>query len=149
MTVGKICNREVVITTPEATLIGVAKLMREYHVGNVVVVNARGAEKVPVGIITDRDIVLAIVASEVDLDAVLAGDIMSHELLTAGEDESIWDVLQRMRSHGVRRLPVVNARGGLEGILSVNDFLELISEELLALAQVATRQQQREKEIRK
>jgi CBS domain-containing protein len=49
----------------------------------------------------------------------------------------------------VRRLPVVNARGGLEGILSVNDFLELISEELLALAQVATRQQQREKEIRK
>ena len=148
MTVGKICNREVVITTPEATLIAVAKLMREYHVGNVVVVKARGAEKVPVGIITDRDIVLAIVASEVDLDAVLAGDIMSHELLTAGEDESIWDVLQRMRSHGVRRLPVVNARGGLEGILSVNDFLELISEELLALAQVATRQQQREKEIR-
>jgi CBS domain-containing protein len=149
MTVGKICNREVVITTPEATLIAVAKLMREYHVGNVVVVNARGPEKVPVGIITDRDIVLAIVASEVDLDAVLAGDIMSHELLTAGEEESIWDVLQRMRSHGVRRLPVVNARGGLEGILSVNDFLELISEELLALAQVATRQQQREKEVRK
>jgi CBS domain-containing protein len=149
MTVGKICNREVVITTPEATLIAVAKLMREYHVGDVVVVNARGDEKVPVGIITDRDIVLAIVASEIDLDAVLAGDIMSHELLTAGEQESIWDVLQRMRSHGVRRLPVVNARGGLEGILSVNDFLELISEELLALAQVATRQQQREKEIRK
>jgi CBS domain-containing protein len=149
MTVGKICNREVVITTPEATLIAVAKLMREYHVGDVVVVNARGDEKVPVGIITDRDIVLAIVASEVDLDAVLAGDIMSHELLTAGEQESIWDVLQRMRSHGVRRLPVVNARGGLEGILSVNDFLELISDELLALAQVATRQQQREKEIRK
>lgn len=149
MTVGKICNREVVITTPEATLIAVAKLMREYHVGNVVVVKARGPEKVPVGIITDRDIVLAIVASEVDLDAVLAGDIMSHELLTAGEEESIWDVLQRMRSHGVRRLPVVNARGGLEGILSVNDFLELISEELLALAQVATRQQQREKEVRK
>jgi CBS domain-containing protein len=149
MTVGKICNREVVITTPEATLIAVAKLMREYHVGDVVVVNARGDEKVPVGIITDRDIVLAIVASEIDLDAVLAGDIMSHELLTAGEQESIWDVLQRMRAHGVRRLPVVNARGGLEGILSVNDFLELISEELLALAQVATRQQQREKEIRK
>ena len=149
MTVGKICNREVVITTPEATLIAVAKLMREYHVGDVVVVNARGDEKVPVGIITDRDIVLAIVASEIDLDAVLAGDIMSHELLTAGEQESIWDVLHRMRSHGVRRLPVVNARGGLEGILSVNDFLELISEELLVLAQVATRQQQREKEIRK
>ena len=125
MTVGKICNREVVITTPEATLIAVAKLMREYHVGDVVVVNARGDEKVPVGIITDRDIVLAIVASEVDLDAVLAGDIMSHELLTAGEDESIWDVLQRMRSHGVRRLPVVNARGGLEGILSVLSLIHI------------------------
>ncbi|MFO7496916.1 MAG: CBS domain-containing protein [Desulfobacterales bacterium] len=148
MTVGKICNREVVITTPEATLIAVAKLMREYHVGNVVVVTQRGAESVPVGIITDRDIVLAIVASEVNLDAVVAGDIMSHELLTAREQDSIWDILQRMRSHGVRRLPVVNERGGLEGILSVNDFLELISEELLALAQVARRQQQREEEIR-
>jgi CBS domain-containing protein len=148
MTVGKICNREVVITTPEATLIAVAKLMREYHVGDVVVVTQRGAESVPVGIITDRDIVLAIVASEVNLDAVVAGDIMSHELLTAREQDSIWDILQRMRSHGVRRLPVVNERGGLEGILSVNDFLELISEELLALAQVARRQQQREEEIR-
>jgi CBS domain-containing protein len=148
MTVGKICNREVVITTPEATLIAVAKLMREYHVGNVVVVTQRGDESVPVGIITDRDIVLAIVASEVNLDAVVAGDIMSHELLTAREQDSIWDILQRMRSHGVRRLPVVNERGGLEGILSVNDFLELISEELLALAQVARRQQQREEEIR-
>jgi CBS domain-containing protein len=148
MTVGKICNREVVITTPEATLIAVAKLMREYHVGDVVVVTQRGDESVPVGIITDRDIVLAIVASEVNLDAVVAGDIMSHELLTAREQDSIWDILQRMRSHGVRRLPVVNERGGLEGILSVNDFLELISEELLALAQVARRQQQREEEIR-
>ncbi len=148
MTVGKICNREVVITTPEATLIAVAKLMREYHVGDVVVVTQRGDESVPVGIITDRDIVLAIVASEVNLDAVVAGDIMSHELLTAREQDSIWDILQRMRSHGVRRLPVVNERGGLEGILSVNDFLELISEELLALAQVARRQQQREEVIR-
>jgi CBS domain-containing protein len=148
MTVGKICNREVVITTPEAALITVAKLMREYHVGDVVVVTQRGDERVPVGIITDRDIVLAIVASEVNLDAVVAGDIMSHELLTAREQDSIWDILQRMRSHGVRRLPVVNERGGLEGILSVNDFLELISEELLTLAQVARRQQQREEEIR-
>jgi CBS domain-containing protein len=148
MTVGKICNREVVITTREATLIEVAKLMREYHVGDVVVVDDRGDERVPVGIITDRDIVLAIVASEVNLDAVVAGDIMTPELLIAREEDSIWDILQRMRSHGVRRLPVVNDRGGLEGILSVNDFLELISDELLALAQVARRQQEREKDIR-
>lgn len=148
MTVGKICNREVVITTREATLIEVAKLMREYHVGDVVVVAERGGQKAPVGIITDRDIVLAIVASEVNQDAVTAGDIMTHELLTAREEDSIWDTLQRMRSHGVRRLPVVNNRGGLEGILSVDDFLELISEELLALAQVSRRQQEREKEIR-
>ena len=148
MTVGKICNREVVITNQEATLIEVAKLMREYHVGDVVVVAERGGQKAPVGIITDRDIVLAIVASEVNQDAVTAGDIMTHELLTAREEDSIWDTLQRMRSHGVRRLPVVNNRGGLEGILSVDDFLELISEELLALAQVSRRQQEREKEIR-
>jgi CBS domain-containing protein len=148
MTVGSICNRKVVIATRETHLIELAKLMREYHVGDVVVVDERGGERVPVGIITDRDIVLAIIASEVNLDEVDAGDIMIPELLTAREGDSIWDTLQRMRSHGVRRLPVVNDRGGLEGILSINDFLELISEELLALAQVARQQQRREREIR-
>ena len=148
MTVGKICNREVVIVTPEKNLIEVAKLMREYHVGDVVVVDERSGERMPVGIITDRDIVLAIIASEVNLTDVVAGDIMTSDLLTARELDSIWDTLQRMRSHGVKRLPVVNDRDGLEGILSVNDFLELISEELLALAQVARRQQQREREKR-
>jgi CBS domain-containing protein len=148
MTVGNICNREVVIATPETHLIAVAKLMREYHVGDVVVVAERDGKRTPVGIITDRDIVLAIIASEVNLNDVVASDIMTSELLTARERDSIWDTLQRMRSHGVKRLPVVNDRGGLEGILAVDDFLELISEELLALAQVARRQQQREREIR-
>lgn len=148
MTVGKICNREVVIATPQAHLIEVAKLMRKHHVGDVIVVAEGGGERTPVGIITDRDIVLAIIASEVNLTDVVAGDIMTSDLLTAREQDSIWDTLQRMRSHGVKRLPVVNDHGGLEGILSVNDFLELISEELLALAQVARRQQQREREKR-
>ena len=148
MTVGKICNREVVIVTPENNLIEVAKLMREYHVGDVVVVDEQSGERTPVGIITDRDIVLAIIASEVNLTDVVAGDIMTSDLITAREGDSIWDTLQRMRSHGVKRLPVVNDRNGLEGILSVNDFLELISEELLTLAQVARRQQQREREKR-
>lgn len=148
MTVGNICNREVVITTRETPLIEVAKRMREYHVGDVVVVAERGGERVPLGIITDRDIVLSVIASEVNLHDLTAGDVMIPELHTAREGESIWDAMQRMRGHGVKRVPVVNDQGGLVGILSVNDLLELISEELLALAQVARRQQQRERELR-
>ena len=86
MTVGNICNREVVITTRETPLIEVAKRMREYHVGDVVVVAERGGERVPLGIITDRDIVLSVIASEVNLHDLTAGDVMIPELHTAREE---------------------------------------------------------------
>ena len=146
MTIGEFCNREVVIATQDSTIVEVAKRMRQYHVGDVVVVDSSGSENKPVGIITDRDIVLKIVAGEVDHHAVIAGDVMSREILIGREQDGIWATLQRMRSHGVRRLPVVNDRGGLEGIVTVDDLLELLSEELLSLSRLVNREIEREKE---
>lgn len=146
MTIGEFCNREVVIATRETTIVEVAKRMRQYHVGDVVVVDSGGNENKPVGIVTDRDIVLKAVAGEVDHSSVIAGDVMSHELLLGREQDGIWVTLQRMRSHGVRRLPVVNDRGGLEGIVTVDDLLELLSEELLSLSRLVNREIEREKE---
>lgn len=146
MTIGEFCNREVVIATRDSTICEVAKRMRQYHVGDVVVVDSSGSENKPIGIITDRDIVLKIVAGAVDHNAVIAGDVMSGELLLGREQDGIWVTLQRMRSHGVRRLPVVNDRGGLEGIVTVDDLLELLSEELLSLSRLVNREIEREKE---
>jgi CBS domain-containing protein len=148
MTVGEFCNREVVIASREETVVAIAKLMRQHHVGDVVIVDRGTEPPTPIGIVTDRDLVVELVAAEVPLDSVTVGDVMSSELVTAREEEGIWECLQRMRSRGVRRVPVVNREGGLEGILTVDDLLELFSEELLALAKVATREMVLEKKLR-
>jgi len=150
MTVGKFCNREVVVAKSGDTVLEVAKLMRQYHVGDVVIVDMIEGEdrNVPVGIITDRDIVVELVAEEIDLGEVAAGDAMSFELVTANENESIWQALQKMRASGVRRIPVVNNDGGLEGILCADDLLELLTDELSALARISGNQCSKEREKR-
>ncbi len=146
MSVGEFCNRQVVIASPESDIVSVAKLMRQHHVGDVVVVQDKGGEgKVPVGIITDRDLVIELVAKEVALDSVSVGDVMSFELLSCREADGIWDVLQRMQAKGIRRLVVVNDAGSLVGILTVDDILELLAEEMTGLAKITLGQQAKER----
>ncbi|MCC6208592.1 MAG: CBS domain-containing protein [Gammaproteobacteria bacterium] len=140
MTVGMICNRDVVVTRAEDSIQSVTQLMREYHVGDVVVVEDREEMRVPVGIVTDRDVVVEVLAKGVAPDALNVGDIMSFELVTAHEDDSLWDTLQRMRINAVRRVPVIDERGALVGILALDDLLELLAGELVDLARVANRQ---------
>jgi CBS domain-containing protein len=149
MQVGEICNREVIVVEPGALLPEAARLMRQYHVGDLVVVEDRAGARVPVGILTDRDITIEVVAMGVDPEAVRVGDAMETRLVTAGETEMVYDVLQRMREHGVRRVPVVDARGGLVGIVSLADLLEFMAEELSNLAKVEPREQAREARLRK
>ena len=141
MTVGKFCNREVIIADKNSSIAEIAKLMRKHHVGDVVLVNDKGGRATPIGILTDRDIVIELIACDVPLDSVSAGDVMSYELVTAKEEDSIWDTLQRMRAKGIRRVPVVNDKDELEGILSVDDLLELFAEELNLLAKGPFREQ--------
>jgi CBS domain-containing protein len=148
MRVGEFCSREVVIVDREETIVEAARLMREKHVGDVVVVEERAGERFPVGIMTDRDIVVQLVAAGIALDAVSIGDAMSFELVTAREEDGLLDTIRQMQSTGVRRLPVVDGRGALVGILSIDDLLELISEQLSGLVTVITREQEREREFR-
>jgi CBS domain-containing protein len=127
----------------------VAKLMRQHHVGDIVVIKESDGENVPIGIVTDRDLVVEILAQELSPDTVTVGDIMSFEIMTARDDESIWDTLQKMRIKGVRRMPVVNQRGGLVGIVTLDDLLELLTDELAGLAKTISREQERERIARK
>jgi CBS domain-containing protein len=138
----------VVICGTESTIVEVAQLMRLHHVGDVVIVEDREDIPVPIGIITDRDLVVELIADEVNLDAVTVGDVMSYELVTARTDDSIWETLKRMRAQGVRRIPVVNDLGGLEGILALDDILELLAEELSMLAKVPACAQTKEEQLR-
>jgi CBS domain-containing protein len=147
MAVGEICNRGVIILQRDDTILEAAKLMRQHHVGDVVIVEERGGVQVPVGIVTDRDLVVEIMATGLDQTVITVGDIMVQELATVKESTGVFDAIQYMRSKAVRRLPVVGENGALIGILALDDLLELLSEELLAIVKLV--RHQREKEIRR
>jgi len=146
MKVGEVCNREVVWVDREASIREAARLMRRHHVGDLVVAEeVRGGRRIPIGILTDRDIVVELLAEQVPLEAVAIGDVMTFELLTAGEDDEVMETLQQMRSRGVRRVPVVDASGALAGILAVDDLIELVAEQLSDLVKLIGIEQQRER----
>ena len=149
MTVGAVCNREVIVVDKTASIVEAARLMRKYHVGDLVVVEDRAGKRVPVGIVTDRDIVLEVVAEGVDMNDVNVGDIMSNNLVTARENDSVLETIKIMRAKGVRRLPVINDANDLVGILAVDDLIDLFSEQIVDLARLIAREQQRETERRK
>jgi len=148
MTIGEFCNREVIISNREDSVLEAAKLMRKYHVGDVIVVEQRGDERVPVGILTDRDIVIELVAREVDATGVTVGDAMSNGLLTVNENEQLTDLVQKMQGKAVRRVPVVDANGALVGIVTADDIIDLLAEQLTSLVGMVQREQRREQTTR-
>ena len=148
MRVGEICNREVVVVEEESTITEAAKIMREYHVGDVVIVKTSYGKQLPVGILTDRDITLEIVARGADPENIRVGDAMSFELTTVNEDDDLMHVIEVMRSHGIRRVPVVDADEALVGILTVDDIVDLLSEVMVNLAHLVDSQRRREAKIR-
>ena len=149
MLVGELCNRDVVVVDKDASTQVAIKLMREYHVGDVVVVEERLGQRVPIGILTDRDVVIELLAEDVDMDAVSVGDIMSYELVVAREADQLTSTIKKMKSKGIRRLPVVNEQGGLVGILALDDMIEIMAELMDDLASLVRKEQKKEKKTRK
>ncbi len=148
MAIGEFCNREVVFATREMSLPEAAQLMRKHHVGDLVVVDDVDGKRVPVGIVTDRDMVIEVIAKSLDFDEFSVGDIMSPQLVSVQEKEGVFETIRLMRAKGIRRIPVVNQDGGLAGIVSADDMLDLLAEEMAELAKVAPREQQREAKTR-
>ena len=128
MKTGEVCKHSVVTARPDTRLVEAARLMRDNHVGSLVVMDEKD-ERVPVGIVTDRDIVVAGIAAGLDQTLTL-GEIMGAWIATARESDDAEDTLELMRERGVRRLPVVASRGELVGIVSIEDLLEAIAREL-------------------
>ena len=144
MSVGELCNREVVIAEKALPVTEAARLMRSHHVGDLVVVEEKGGRKHPVGIVTDRDIVVEVVAAGVNPESLKVGDIMGPEVATVRESEGLYEALRYMRDKGVRRMPVVDSAGGLVGILTLDDLLGLLAEEMMELAKLVSHERQRE-----
>jgi CBS domain-containing protein len=150
MQIGEICNRKVVVTGRETPVTEAAKLMREHHVGTLVILqDADSARRTPAGIVTDRDIVVEIVATELDPKTITVGDIMVPELVTAKESEGLLETMEIMRHNGVRRLPVLGNEGQLAGIVSIDDLLEILAEQITGLTGIVAREQARETRSRR
>lgn len=131
---GELCSREVVVAERHLPLIKAAQLMGESHVGCLVIVEENGAGRRVVGMLTDRDIVVAVVAEAVDVGKVRVQDVMSVDPVIVQEDDPVRDVLGAMRRFGVRRLPVVTAEGALVGLVALDDVLPLLAGEMRSLA---------------
>jgi len=136
MKVGDICTRNVVTVSEFEDLIAAAQLMRKRHIGYLVVVeqSMAGRTVTPVGVITDRDIVIKVLARETDARSLRVGDVMTRQPVTTREESSVAVALHYMREIGVRRVPVVTQAGHLVGILSLDDVLDALAEQLTDVA---------------
>ena len=149
MDVGTICTRDVVTCTADDTIVEAAMLMREHHVGDLVVVAPGRPEARPIGMITDRDIVVGVVARGAEYLADLAvGDVLTGELVTCGAELTPSEALEIMRENGVRRLPVVDGSDRLVGVITLDDLVGFLAEELSAVSNLVGVQRQREASFR-
>ena len=144
MNIGELCNRETIIVLKDENIVEAAKLMRHFHVGDLIVVAKSEDVNTPIGIVTDRDIVMEVVANNADPKTVKVTEVMSQELVTASEEEGLHECIERMRTYGIRRLPVVDKEGCLAGILSVDDILEFLGEEVDSLIGLFYKEQRSE-----
>jgi len=126
MPVGRICVREVHLAEPGESVLEAARRMRERRVGVLVAVDGLGR---PVGLVTDRDLALRVVADGGDPRTTAVGDVMTERPKTVSESTPIESALALMRSGSFRRLPVVNDDGKLVGIVTLDDVLGLLAEE--------------------
>jgi len=136
MEVMKLCRRNVVTIRPLEEITAAARIMREQHVGYLVVVEpliADASQRV-VGVLTDRDIVVKVIARDADPRTLRVGDVMTRDPVTASATDQLSDALRSMRRLGVRRMPVVGHRDQLVGVLSMDEIIDALSGELSDVA---------------
>ena len=124
----------VAVVEPDTPAVVVSQLMRQHHIGALVVVDAQEKAR-PVGIVTDRDLVLELMAEGLDPSVFTAGDIMSVNLVNATPEMDEMDAVELMKRHRLRRLVIVDDEGRLAGIVTMEDVLEQLARELANLAE--------------
>lgn len=149
MPIMECCNIGVVCCDADVPVPQVAELMRKHHVGDVVVVEYQDDKRIPVGIVTDRDIVIEAVALQVNTEVFTAGDLMSSPVISVQKSDGLVETLRLMRNNKIRRLPVVSADGALYGIVTADDIIRLLAMELSMMTSAIVEQPMREGRLRK
>lgn len=132
MPVNDLARSDVVTATEQTPVVELATTMADETVGSIVIVD----DNTPVGIVTDRDLALRVVAEEADVSALTAGNVMSENLETIERGDGFYTAVEQMSDRGVRRLPVCDEAGELVGIITTDDLNELIADEQGELADV-------------
>ena len=140
MRVREVCRFDVATCGRSASALDVAKLLRERHVGAAIVVGERDGGGVPVGVATDRDLAIEVMAKEIDPASICAGDLLVRDCITVLDSDIAYEAIWQMRRGAVRRLPVVDGRGHLLGIVALDDLTRLLAQELKDAAGIADRQ---------
>ena len=137
--------RHVETITAQVSITECAKAMRQQHVGSLVVIDQNG---MPVGMITDRDITIEVIATGKNPDQCLVEEIMSQPVVTAKEEENIVDALARMREFGIRRLPIVDDGGKITGVVTNSNLTEVLAMMLDSLVRYIKSSKTRETALR-
>jgi CBS domain-containing protein len=144
MKLKELCVLDVACCHKATTITEAARLMRQHHTGDLVVVDESEGTKEPVGVVTDRDIVMEVIAKGHDPERTLVSAVMGSPVVVASGSENIATAIERMRTHGVRRLPIVDDSGTVFGIITLDDLYRALAEHTAALAAIVTKEQTRE-----
>ena len=148
MLIREICTMEVACCGPRTSALEAAGLMRRKHVGDVVVVSDPESERVPLGVVTDRDLTIEVLANGRNAATVPLSGLMRSPVVIARDSEEAGAVIERMRFHGVRRIPIVDERGYLVGIVTLDDLLQSLLSEMCTLLESQTKARRREQTTR-
>jgi CBS domain-containing protein len=151
MLLKEICSPDVVCCSSATTALAAARIMRQKHVGDLVVVNDEDEEEgqLPLGIITDRDIVIEVLGNDRDPAVTTVHEIIRTPVVVAYETEDTSQAVERMRAHGVRRLPVLGARRKVVGIITLDDLIKQLAADANVISDIVAREQNLEHRLRK
>ena len=147
--IGKFCTRDVVTVAPDASVVDACTLMRKHHVGAIVIVEEGGDGRKPLGILTDRDIAVEVVALGLAPETLKVSEVVQRPVTTIRDDSGYAETVRLMSVNGVRRMPVVDAGGKLVGIITVDDILRQLASPLVALSDLVARERHFEQTTRR
>ncbi len=148
MRIADICTRHVIHIPSNISLREAASTMRSQQVGALIVVEQSDGKCKPVGIITDRDIVVAAIAEGLNPDSLTVADVMATSLVCCSENADLFEIIALMRLRGIRRIPVLDADDSLAGLVTADDIIGAVAEHLSELARAVVSEEAIESRLR-
>lgn len=146
MRVRDICRQQMHLIGPGITARAAAEAMRDAHVATLLVADEAAGEAALLGVVTDRDLVLRVMAVGASAEAVAVADAMTRQVVVCRDDQDIADAIRLMRSSGVRRLPVLDAAGRPIGLVTADDLYSALAAQMRDLGQMTLKERVHELE---